>query len=70
MGFSGFAEAVHEMRTVNLRREGVPDEGVTPAALCFQEQERKMDGISAVLNHNSTAEAGRVAAGLKQALVA
>lgn len=70
MGFSGFAEAVHEMRTVNLRREGVPDEGVTPAALCFQEQERKMGGISAVLNHNSAAEAGKAAAGLKQALVA
>lgn len=70
MGFSGFAEAVHEMRTVGLHRAGVPVGGATPAALCFQEQERKMDGISAVLNHNSTAEAGRVAAGLKQALVA
>lgn len=70
MGFSGFAEAVHEMRTVNLHRAGVPDGGATPAALCFQEHERKMDGISAVLNHNSTADAAQVAAGLKRTLVA
>lgn len=70
MGFSGFAEAVHEMRTVNLRRypdvAGISEE----CAFCFQENERKMAAIVALMNHNSLVDAQRAAKSLKRTLVA
>lgn len=70
MGFSGFAEAVHEVRTVHLHRH--PDDAhIAPeVALCFQEQECKMDLIADLLNHNSMVDVQHAAEGLGRILAA
>lgn len=70
MAFSGFAEAVHEMRVVNLRRQGVLSDVSQRVVLCFQEQEEKMAAVAALMERNSMVDVQGVAGLLKPSLVA
>lgn len=70
MAFGGFAEAVHEMSTVNLRRYGGVRDVSDTVALCFDEQEQKMASIAALLGHNSFVDVCSMAGALKRSLVA
>lgn len=70
MAFSGYAEAVHEMRVVNLKRQGALGHTSSQVAVCFQAQEDKMVRIASLMQHNSMVDVRHVLAPLKQALVA
>lgn len=70
MAFSGFAEAVHEMRSVNLRRSGIPLDASQKVMLCFEEHESKMFDVASLMSYNSVQEVPAVSEALKHMLVA
>lgn len=70
MSFSGFAEAVSEMRSLQMRPCAPSEEAPSKTALCFQEERIKMERIAGLMNHNSLVDVHRVVSSLKRALVA